>query len=77
MGGPLQHFSYPHPALNPQWNMQTLQITRAAGFRSAVLTMRGPVRRGDEPLALKRIYAANDLDQWIWNLERTLLGRSI
>lgn len=77
MGGSIQHFSYPHPALNPQWNPQTLQITRQAGFKSAALTARGPVRRGDEPLALKRIYAANDVDQWIWNLECTFLGRSI
>jgi peptidoglycan/xylan/chitin deacetylase (PgdA/CDA1 family) len=76
-GGPIHHFSYPHPSLNPQWSARTLQITREAGFRSAVLTTRGPVRRGDEPLALKRIYAASDLDQWIWNLECTFLGRSI
>lgn len=77
MGGPVHHFSYPHPALNPQWSPQTLRITREAGFKSAVLTTRGPVRRGDEPLALKRIFAANDLEQWVWNLECTFLGRSI
>ncbi len=76
-GEPIRHFSYPHPALNPQWSPQTLQLTREAGFKSAVLTTRGAVRRGDEPLALKRIYAANDLDQWIWNVECTFLGRSI
>lgn len=74
---PVDHFSYPHPALNPQWNPQTLAITRETGFKSAVLTERGPVRAGDEPLRLKRIYAAKDLDQWIWNLESTFLGRSI
>jgi peptidoglycan/xylan/chitin deacetylase (PgdA/CDA1 family) len=74
---PIDHFSYPHPALNPQWTPNTLRITREAGFRSAVLTSCGPVRRGDEPLSMKRIYAADDLDQWIWNLQCTFLGRSI
>ncbi len=77
VGEAVDHFSYPHPALNPQWSSLTLEITRKAGFKSAVLTKCGPVRSGDEPLGLKRIYAANDLGQWIWNLECTFLGRSI
>jgi len=77
IGGPVDHFSYPHPALNPQWTPHTLQITREAGFKSAVLTACGPVRQGDEPLGLKRIYAANDLEQWTWNLQRTFLGQSL
>jgi peptidoglycan/xylan/chitin deacetylase (PgdA/CDA1 family) len=77
IGEAVDHFSYPHPALNPQWTRQTLQITREAGFKSAVLTTCGLVRRGDEPLALKRIYAANDLQQWTWNLGCTFLGRQI
>ncbi len=77
IGEPVDHFSYPHPALNPQWSPQTLELTREAGFKSAVLTKCGPVRTGDEPLGLRRIYATSDLDQWIWNLESTFLGRSI
>ena len=77
LGEPVDHFSYPHPALNPQWSPETFTITRDAGFKSAVLTTCGPVRQGDEPLALKRIYAASDLDQWIWNLHCTYLDRSI
>lgn len=77
MGEPTEHFSYPHPALNPQWSMQTLEITRKAGFKSAVLTTRGRVRAGDEPLALKRIGTPADLDQFVWNLQCTFLGRSI
>jgi len=63
LGEPVAHFSYPHPALNPQWTPCTLSITREAGFQSAVLTTCGPVRFGDELLAMKRIYAASDLDQ--------------
>lgn len=77
LGDAIHHFSYPHPALNPQWTQQTLEFTRDAGFESAVLTRCGPVRRGDEPFALKRIYPANDLRQWKWNLECTFLGRRI
>ena len=77
LGESIDHFSYPHPALNPQWSKQTLEITREAGFKSAALTTCGPVRAGDEPLALKRIYTPADLDQFTWNLEATFLGRSI
>jgi peptidoglycan/xylan/chitin deacetylase (PgdA/CDA1 family) len=77
LGVPVEHFSYPHPALNPQWSRQTLEITREAGFKSAVLTTCGPIRRGDDPLALKRIYTAPDLDQFTWNLQSTFLGKSI
>ena len=71
---PIQHFSYPHPALNPQWSPQTFAITREAGFRSAVLTTPGPVLTGDQPLSLKRIPAGKDFDLWIWRLEYAFLG---
>jgi peptidoglycan/xylan/chitin deacetylase (PgdA/CDA1 family) len=77
IGEPIEHFSYPHPALNPQWSKQTLEITREAGFKSAALTTCGPVRKGDEPLALKRIYTPADLNQFTWNLQCTFLGRSV
>jgi peptidoglycan/xylan/chitin deacetylase (PgdA/CDA1 family) len=77
LGGPVHHFSYPHPALDPCWSPRTVELMREAGFHSAVLTDCGPVRHGDNPLLLKRIYSANRLDQWIWNLECTLLGRRI
>ena len=73
----VDHFSYPHPALDPQWSPRTLEITREAGFKSAVLTAPGPVRRGDDPLGLKRIPPGNNPDQLIWNLQCTFLGRSI
>jgi peptidoglycan/xylan/chitin deacetylase (PgdA/CDA1 family) len=77
VGAPVEHFSYPHPALNPQWSQQTLEITREAGFKSAALTTCGPVRAGDEPLAMKRIYTPADLGQFVWNIECTFLGRSV
>jgi peptidoglycan/xylan/chitin deacetylase (PgdA/CDA1 family) len=77
IGEPIDHFSYPHPALNPQWSRQTLEITREAGFKSAALTACGPVRAGDEPLALKRIYGSSDLDQFNWNMHCTFMGRVV
>ncbi|HUM05570.1 MAG TPA: polysaccharide deacetylase family protein [Terriglobales bacterium] len=73
LGQPIQHFSYPHPALEPHWNQRTLQITREAGFKSAVLTTTGPVFSGEEPLSLKRIPAGKDFDGWIWRMERWFL----
>jgi len=77
LGEPVRHFSYPHPALDPEWNAETVEITRESGFRSAVVTASGRVRAGDDPLELRRIYAAAEFDQWLWNLECTFLGRAI
>jgi len=74
---PIRHFSYHHPALNPSWSSQTVTLNSEAGFQSAALTYGGPVRRGENPLCLKRIYPSNDLEQWVWNLECTFLGRHI
>jgi|SRR5580658_1897294 peptidoglycan/xylan/chitin deacetylase (PgdA/CDA1 family) len=74
LGEPIQHFSYPHPALTPHWSPQTLRITQEAGFRSAVLTTPGAVLPGDPPLSLKRIGPGNDSDQMVWEMERAFLG---
>ncbi len=74
LGEPIEHFSYPHPALNPQWNQQTLKITREAGFKSAMLTTPGSVQPGDDPLSLKRTAAGKDPGQLVWRLERAFLG---
>ncbi len=75
MGEAIEHFSYPHPALSPCWSGQTLELTREAGYKSAVLTTHGQVRAGDEPLALKRINTPSDLVQFTLNLQRTFAGR--
>jgi peptidoglycan/xylan/chitin deacetylase (PgdA/CDA1 family) len=74
LGEPIHHFSYPHPALNPHWSPQTLQITREAGFRSAVLTTPGAVLPGDQPLSLNRLAPGKDSDQLMWGMERAFLG---
>lgn len=70
---PVSHFSYPHPALIPQWNEATLSMTREAGYATAVTTTRGPVRKGVNPLLLPRINAALPDHEFLWNLERTFL----
>ena len=75
LGDPVEHFSYPHPALNPHWSAETLAITREAGFKSAVLTTYGAVRAGDDPLGMKRMYTPLDLDQLTLNLQTAFLKR--
>lgn len=77
LGEAVEHFSYPHPALNPHWSNETLGITREAGFKSAVLTTYGSVRAGDDPLALKRVTTPADIDQFTLNLQMTFLRSSV
>ena len=68
--GPVTHFSYPHPALKPQWSDRTLAMTREAGYTAAVTTTSGPVRMGANPLLLSRINAPRPDHEFLWNLER-------
>ena len=74
LGEAVPHFSYPHPALNPEWSPQTLELTRQAGFQSAVLTKAGAVQPGHDPLALMRIPGDEDSGSWLWQLERAFAG---
>lgn len=73
LGEPVVHFSYPHPALNPQWNQQTLKITREAGYLTAVTTTKAPVVIGTDPLLLSRLNAPRPEYEFLWNLERAFL----
>ncbi len=75
LGEPVVHFSYPHPALNPQWNQQTLQITREAGYSTALTTTKAPVAVGTNPLLLTRLNAPRPEHEFLWNLERAFLKR--
>jgi peptidoglycan/xylan/chitin deacetylase (PgdA/CDA1 family) len=70
---PVLHFSYPHPALNPQWSKQSLHCTGDAGYRTAVTTTKGPVFAGTNPLLLSRMNAPRPEHEFLWNLERALL----
>jgi peptidoglycan/xylan/chitin deacetylase (PgdA/CDA1 family) len=75
IGSTVDHFSYPHPALVPQWNEETVAMTRRVGYRSAVTTTPGPVRASADPLRLMRVGAPRPEHQFLWNLEKTFLGR--
>jgi peptidoglycan/xylan/chitin deacetylase (PgdA/CDA1 family) len=73
MQEPVTHFSYPHPALHPQWSERTLRATREAGYTTAVTTTKGPNRVGQNPLLLKRINCPRPEHEFLWNLERAFL----
>jgi peptidoglycan/xylan/chitin deacetylase (PgdA/CDA1 family) len=77
VGSTVNHFSYPHPARIPQWNEETVAMTRRVGYRSAVTTTPGPVRISDDPLHLTRIGAPRPEHQFLWNLGWTFLGRRV
>jgi peptidoglycan/xylan/chitin deacetylase (PgdA/CDA1 family) len=77
IGSTVDHFSYPHPALIPQWNEETVAMTRRVGYLSAVTTTPGPVRATADPLRLTRIGAPRADHQFLWNLEWTFLGRRV
>lgn len=66
----VKHFSYPHPALEPQWSGQTVSVAREAGYLTSVTTTRGPVRAGSNPLSLTRVRAPRSQNEFLWNLER-------
>lgn len=77
LSAPSLHFSYPHPALNPHWTAGTVAITKEAGYQTAVTTTPGPVRGGDHPLRLKRIWTPRSEHEFMWNLERAFLRRTL
>jgi peptidoglycan/xylan/chitin deacetylase (PgdA/CDA1 family) len=76
IGAPVKHFSYPHPALNPQWTRGTIQITREAGYQTAVTTTDGRVRVGDNSLLLPRLIVPRLPNEFQWALENAFLGWS-
>jgi peptidoglycan/xylan/chitin deacetylase (PgdA/CDA1 family) len=76
LGEPVKHFSYPHPALNPQWNETTLKITEELGYATAVTTTGGAVRADARPLAIPRTYIPREESEFLWHIERTLLFRT-
>jgi len=71
---PIIHFSYPSPILQPHWNKNTLEITKQAGYQTAVTCTAGLVRISTNPLSLNRIWVPGDRNEFLWNLESTFLG---
>jgi hypothetical protein len=73
LAAPIQHFSYPCPALQPHWSERTATVSRQAGYATAVTTDAGIVRKHDNPLTLRRIRPTRTIDGLRWNLERAFL----
>lgn len=74
---PIPHFSYPCPALSPSWTEQTVAESRKAGYETAVTTNGGLVRKGDDPLELRRIRPTKTVQGLWWNLECGFAGRLV
>lgn len=77
LSSPVRHFSYPVPALKPHWTARTVQVSREAGYATAVTTNPGLVSRHDDPLSLHRVRPAYDMDEFKWVLESSLAGRAV
>ena len=77
LNSPIDHFSYPCPALSPHWRDRTVEASAQAKYRTAVTTNGGPVRRNHNPLRLRRVRPTKDIEGLRWNLECTFLGRSV
>jgi peptidoglycan/xylan/chitin deacetylase (PgdA/CDA1 family) len=72
----VEHFSYPCPALFPNWTEQTTAESRKAGYQTAVTTSNGLARKRDNPLCLKRVRPTKSVDGLRWNLENAFAGRA-
>jgi peptidoglycan/xylan/chitin deacetylase (PgdA/CDA1 family) len=76
LGSEVVHFSYPHPALEPQWSEKTVSMTAAAGYKSAVTTTPGRVLPGTNPLCLRRVRTPRPEHRFRWNLSCALLDQN-
>jgi peptidoglycan/xylan/chitin deacetylase (PgdA/CDA1 family) len=74
LGAPVRHLSYPCPALFPNWTQQTTEESKRAGYRTAVTTNDGVVRKRDNPMELKRVRPTRTVDGLRWNLESAFAG---
>jgi peptidoglycan/xylan/chitin deacetylase (PgdA/CDA1 family) len=77
LGQPVRHFSYPCPALWPNWSMQTTEEIRGAGYQTAVTTASGLALKSDDPLAMKRVPPTKTVDGLLWNLEAVFAGKVV
>jgi peptidoglycan/xylan/chitin deacetylase (PgdA/CDA1 family) len=77
LGSPVVHFSYPSPILQPHFTAATIKHARQLGYETSVTCVPGVVRRGQEPLALRRVFAPFRKDDFQWSLEWAFLGRYV
>lgn len=76
LGSPVLHFAYPCPALQPHWKETTVEISRQAGYLTAVTTDGGSVCRRDDPLHLRRAGPTKKIEGLRWSVDCCLLGRT-
>lgn len=76
LGKNIHHFSYPSPILQPHYHGATVNMSREVGYRTGVTCSHGLVKVGCEPLACRRIAVPDDLFEFCWSVESTLLGLS-
>jgi peptidoglycan/xylan/chitin deacetylase (PgdA/CDA1 family) len=77
LGQKVVHFSYPCPALCPNWSEQTIGESLRSGYKTAVTTSSGLARRHDNPQALKRVRPTKTVEGLRWNLENAFAGRAV
>jgi peptidoglycan/xylan/chitin deacetylase (PgdA/CDA1 family) len=77
LGQPVDHFSYPCPALSPNWSELTTAEVRSAGYQTAITTTSGLALKNDNPLALKRVLPTKTIDGLLWNLEAVFAGKAV
>lgn len=77
IGAPVIHFSYPSPMLEPHWSDHTIDVCKMAGYLTATTCTSGKVVQGDNPLAIKRMWVPDTLQEFEWCLSWTLLGRTL
>lgn len=73
---PVDHFSYPNPALEPNFNAASHATVAGAGYKTAVTCVSGSVQATSDPLVLNRMWVPPDLDAFLWQLHLTALGRA-
>jgi peptidoglycan/xylan/chitin deacetylase (PgdA/CDA1 family) len=78
LGAPVCHFSYPDPVITlPRpWTDKAVLLTKGLGYRTAVTCIPGSVRRGDNPLLLRRVAAPIERDCFQWVMETGFAGRA-
>jgi peptidoglycan/xylan/chitin deacetylase (PgdA/CDA1 family) len=75
VGEPIMHFAYPTPFLiEPHYSENTIAMTRRLGFQTAATWLRGAVRRSSSALALPRVAAPLDMEEFSWVLQVNMLG---
>jgi peptidoglycan/xylan/chitin deacetylase (PgdA/CDA1 family) len=77
LGSKVDFFSYPNPILRPNFNDRTMELTQKAGYKLAVVSLRGIVRADHNGMAVHRIPVPSTLSEFVWSLENTRLGRQI